>query len=161
MRSHWQMGALPWGKPSNITDQKYALPILIMKERKWKWKSFSRVQLCNPMDYTLHGILQARILEWVAFPSPGDLPNPRIEPQSPTLQADSLPAEPPGKPKSTRVGSLSLLWRIFLTHELNWGLLHCRQILYQMSYQGSLQNTSLSCIRVNRLSFVPLTRKND
>ena len=55
------------------------------------------------MDYTLHGILQARILEWVAFPSPGDLPNPRIEPQSPTLQADSLPAEPPGKPKSTGV----------------------------------------------------------
>ena len=68
MRSHWQIGALPWGKPSNITDQKYALPILIMKERKWKWKSFSRVQLCNPMDYTVHGILQARILEWVDFP---------------------------------------------------------------------------------------------
>ena len=32
------------------------------------------------------------------FPSPGDLPNPGIEPRSPTLQADSLPAEPPGKP---------------------------------------------------------------
>ena len=61
-----------------------------------EWKLLSCVQLCNPMDYTLHGILQARILEWVAFPSPGDLPNPRIEPQSPTLQADSLPAEPPG-----------------------------------------------------------------
>ena len=34
--------------------------------------------LCNLMDYTVHGILQARILEWVAFPSPGDLPNPGI-----------------------------------------------------------------------------------
>ena len=35
---------------------------------KWKWKSLSRVlTLCNPMDYTVHGILQARILEWVAF----------------------------------------------------------------------------------------------
>ena len=34
---------------------------------KWKWKSLSRVWLCNPMDYTVHGILQARILEWVAF----------------------------------------------------------------------------------------------
>ena len=43
------------------------------------------------------GIIQARILEWVAFPSPGDLPNPGIEPRSPTLQADSLPSEPPGK----------------------------------------------------------------
>ena len=43
------------------------------------------------------------------FRSPGDLPNPGIEPRSPTLQADSLPAEPPGKPKNTGVGSLSLL----------------------------------------------------
>ena len=34
----------------------------------WKWKSFSCVQLCNPMDYTVHGILQARILMWVAIP---------------------------------------------------------------------------------------------
>ena len=39
------------------------------------------------------------------FPSPGDLPNPGIEPRSPVLQADSLPAEPQGKPKSTGVGS--------------------------------------------------------
>ena len=45
--------------------------------------------LCNPMDYTVHGILQARKLEWVAFPSPGDLPNPGIESRSPALQADS------------------------------------------------------------------------
>ena len=60
-----------------------------------------------------------------------------IEPRSPTLQADSLPAEPQGKPKSTGVGSLSLLQRIFPTQELNWGLLHCRKFLYQLSYQGS------------------------
>ena len=53
------------------------------------------------------------------------------------LQADSLPAEPQGKPKNTRVGSLSLLQRIFPTQESNRGLLHCRQILYQLSYQGS------------------------
>ena len=43
-------------------------------------------------------------------PSPGDLPNPGIEPRSPTLQADSLPSEPPEKFKNTRVGNLSLLW---------------------------------------------------
>ena len=49
------------------------------------------------MDYTVQGILQARILEWVAFPFPGDLPNPGIEPGSPILQADSLPAEPQQK----------------------------------------------------------------
>ena len=41
------------------------------------------------------------------FPSPGDLPNPGIEPRSPILQAESLPAEPPGKPKNTGVGSPS------------------------------------------------------
>ena len=38
---------------------------------KWKWKSLSHVLLCNPMSYTVHGILQARILKWVAFPNPG------------------------------------------------------------------------------------------
>ena len=50
--------------------------------------------LCDAIDYTVHELLQVRILEWVAFPSPGDLPNPGIEPRSPPLQEDSLPAEP-------------------------------------------------------------------
>ena len=52
--------------------------------------------LCDPMDYgvTVQGILQARILERVEpVPSPGDLPNPAIEPGSSALQADSLPTE--------------------------------------------------------------------
>ena len=69
------------------------------------------------------------------FPSPGDLPNPGIEPRSPALQADSLPAEPQQKLKNTGVGSLSLLQWIFPTQELNLGLLHCRRILYQQSYK--------------------------
>ena len=51
----------------------------------------------NQPDSSVHGISQARILEWVAFPSPGDLPNPGIEHGSPALQADSLLFEPPGK----------------------------------------------------------------
>ena len=71
------------------------------------------------------------------FPSLGDLPNPGIELGSPTLRAESLPTEPPGKPKNTGVGSLSLLQGIYLTQELNWGLLHCRRILYQLSYEES------------------------
>ena len=54
---------------------------------------------CSLPDSSVHGILQARILEWVAFPSPGDLPHPGIEPGSPALQVDSLPAELPGKPQ--------------------------------------------------------------
>ena len=55
------------------------------------------------------------------FPSPGDLPNPGIKPRSPTLQADSLPAEPPRKTKNPGVGSLSLLQWIFPTQESNGG----------------------------------------
>ena len=71
---------------------------------------------------------------------------PGNEPRSPALQVDSLPAEPQGKPKNTRVGSLSLLQWIFLTQESNQGLLHCRWILYQLSYQGSLfSSVSQSC----------------
>jgi len=76
-------------------------------------------------------------LSGLPFPSPGDLPNSGIEPRSPTLQADSLLSEPPGKPKHTGVGHLSLLQGILLTQESNRGLLHCRWILYQRSYQGS------------------------
>ena len=57
--------------------------------------------------------------------------------RSPALQAESLPAEPPGKPKNTGVGSLSHLQWIFPTQESNGGLLPCRWILYQLSYQGS------------------------
>ena len=43
------------------------------------------------------GILQAKILEWVVIPPPGDLPNPGIEPRSPAQQVDSVPSGPPGK----------------------------------------------------------------
>ena len=52
----------------------------------------------SPPGSSVHGILHARELEWVTCPTPGDLPNPGIKPRSPAVQADSLPAEPPGKP---------------------------------------------------------------
>ena len=68
------------------------------------------------------------------FPTQGL--NPGIKSRSLTMQEDSLLAEAQAKPKNTRVGSLSLLQWIFLTQKLNWGLLHCRWILYQLSYQG-------------------------
>ena len=77
--------------------------------------------LGDPMDYTVHGILQARILEWVAFPFSRGASNTGIKLNSPALQVDSLPAEPGAKSKKTGVGHLSLLQRIFLTQELNWG----------------------------------------
>ena len=101
----------------------------------WKWKSLSRVQLFAT-PWTTQSMEFSRPEYWSGepFPSPGDLPNPGIKPRSPALQADSLPAEPPGKPKNTGVGSLSLLQQLFLTQESNPGLLYCRRILYQLSY---------------------------
>ena len=101
-------------------------------------KSLSRVQLFAIL-WTTQSMECSRPEYWIGqlFTFPGHLPNPGIEPRSPTLQVDSLPDEPPGKPKNAEVGSLSLLQRIFLTQESNRGLLHCRGILYQLSYQGS------------------------
>ena len=73
----------------------------------------SCLTLCDPMDYTVHGILQARILEWVAFPfSRGIFP----------IQGSNL------------------------------GLLHCRWILYQLSYQGS---PSICCCAVTESCLIP------
>ena len=63
----------------------------------------SCLTLCDPMgcilpDSSVHGILQARILEWIAIPFSGDLSNPGIKPRSPTLQPESFLSEPSGKP---------------------------------------------------------------
>ena len=59
--------------------------------------------LCDPMDCTLpvssvYGISQARKLEGLPFPSPEDLPNPGIKPESPDLAGGFFTTEPPGKP---------------------------------------------------------------
>ena len=56
---------------------------------------------CSPPGSSAHGIFQARILEWVVIPTPGDLSNPEIEtvtPASPALAGGFLPLEPPGEP---------------------------------------------------------------
>ena len=107
--------------------------------------------LCNPVDYTVHGISRPEYWSGQVFLSPGDLSNPGIEPRSPQLQADSLPAEPPRKPKNTAVGSLTLLQHIFPTQESIQGLLHYKQILYEPSYQGSpiVLTTPLNIPRVH------------
>ena len=96
--------------------------------------------LCDPIDY-IQSMEFSRPEYWNTFPSPGDLPNPGIEPRSPASQVDSLPSESQRKSKSTRGGSLSLLQGIFPTQRWNQDLLHCRWILYQLSYQGSPSHT--------------------
>ena len=65
--------------------------------------------LCNPTDCSppgssIHRISQARILEWIAFPSPGELPRPGIKPVSHAWQADSLPLSHQGSPTINRMG---------------------------------------------------------
>ena len=102
----------------------------------------SCLTLCDPMDNSLpsslpQGFSRQEYSSGLSCPPPGDLPNPGIKPRCLALQADSLPSEPTGKPKNTGVGSLFLLQGIFLIQEANQGLLHGRQILYQLSYQGS------------------------
>ena len=70
------------------------------------------------------------------FPTQGLNPG-STEPRSLTLLTDSLPAEPQRNPENIGVGSLSCLQVIFPTQQSNRGLLHCRWILYQLSYQGN------------------------
>ena len=71
--------------------------------------SQSCLTLCDPMDYIVNGILQVQILCVQLFPSPGDVPNPRLEPRSHALQMDSLPAEPQGKPNYSSSSSNQLI----------------------------------------------------
>ena len=101
---------LLWPKPSYELLTELCIHVGKCKtNRKWKLKvrvklTQSCLTLCDPMDYTLssssvHGILQARILKWVAVPFTGGSSQPGIRLRSPELRADSLPSEPPGKPK--------------------------------------------------------------
>ena len=118
--------------------------------------------LCNPVDCSppgssVHGISQARMLEWVAIPPPGDLPNPGINTgiksesltfptlanrfftTSATWEAQGLhsPRNSPGQ--NTGVGSRSPLQRIFPTQRWNPSVPHCGRSLYQLSHQGGLK----------------------
>ena len=103
------------------------------------WKSLSHVQLfVSP--WTIQSREFSRPEDWSGQTFPRG-----SKPRSPALQLDSLPAELQGEPKNTGVGGLSLLQVIFLTQELNWGLLHCRGILYQLSYQGG---PGTACIKI-------------
>ena len=110
------------------------------------WAAQLCLTFCDPMDCK-----PARLLcPWDSpgkntvlgsMPSSRASSHPRDWTQAPCIAGDSLPSEPPGKPKNSGVRSLSLLQGIFVTQELNRGLLRIRQILYQLNYQGSLPVT--------------------
>ena len=83
------------------------------------------------------GILQERILGWVAMPSSRESSQPKDQTQVFCIAGKLFTIWTTRKPKNTGVGSLYLLQGNFLIQKLNQGLLHCRWILYQLSYQGS------------------------
>ena len=116
---------------------------VIISFKAYSFESESESQSVMSNSFQPHGLSMefSRPEYWSGqpFPSPGDLLNPGLKPRSPALQADSLPAKPQGGPKNTRVGSLSLLQGMFLIQESNQGLLHCKHILYQLSYEETLQ----------------------
>ena len=97
---------------------------------------------CSPPGFSVPGILQARILVWIAIPFSKESSQPRDQAQVSHIAGGFLPAEPQGKPKNTGMGSLSLLQWIFPIQESIQRLLHFRQILYQLSYKGSLHKTT-------------------
>ena len=144
-------------------------------------------KLCNPVDYTVHGILQARILELVAvlfsrgssqpmdqsqvsctagrfftsrvtreaqeywrgwpIPSPVDLPNEGIKLESPALQADSLPAELPGKPQCPQKSLPKKLKKL-------------KNYLIIIDYIGNNQLISyLNSINIPHTSYIPVSKR--
>ena len=85
----------PWKKSYDQPEKK--------KRKKESEVAQACPTLCNPMDCSpsgssVHGIIRQEYWSGLPFPSPGDLPNPGIEPRSPALLADALLSEPPGKP---------------------------------------------------------------
>ena len=93
--------------------------------------------LCDPTDYTVHGILRARILEWVAFPFSRGSSQPRDQTQVSHIAGGFFTSCATREAQEYWSGYLSLLQGIFLTQESNQGILHGRWILYRLSYEGS------------------------
>ena len=89
---------------------------------------------CSLPGSSNHGIFQARVLEWVPFPSPGDRPDPGIETGSPASRADVLPPEPPGKPqlneapKNTMTELYESLLLVVAINELYCIIIMCTKI---------------------------------
>ena len=99
----------------------------------------SRLTLCEPVDHSppdssVHGILQARILEWVAI----SFSRGSFQPRAPALQTDSLPSEPPGKPK-------------YCTVSLIYGLLKKRDETTETKNGGSGLQKMVVGYKVNKL----------
>ena len=134
----------PWDSPGKNTGVGCHFLLQRMKVKSESEVTQSCPTLRDPMDCSppgssIHGIFQARVLEW------GAIAFSEKESESRSVVSDSLrlhglysPWNSPGQ--NTGVGSLSLLQGIFSTQGSNIGLLHCGQILYQLSHKRSPSN---------------------
>ena len=126
-----------------MKNQGWIWPVGMARSRSSKVKvTQSCLTLCDPMDCPWNspgqntGVGSLSLLQGI-FPTPGIKPRDQIQVYD--IAGRFVTRFMPGKPKNTKVSSLSPLQWFFLTQESNWGLLHCRWILYQLSYQGSLK----------------------
>ena len=127
----WNQAGTMWG--SKDTKISLCAPFLVCR----KQASFSLNELRAGSVTKCCDISQARILKWVAISSSKGSSLPRDQTLVSYIVGTFFTSWATREAQNTGVGSLSLLQGIFLTQESNWGLLHCRWILYQLSYQGS------------------------
>ena len=135
IKSYYQTTSLPHQIQFSLCIQ---MPFLMPSKKTHFLERFLQACCAVPSHSVMPNSLQprrlqpARLLIYGDSPGKNTMPSSRgsSQPRFATLPVDSLPAEPLGKPQNTGVGSLSLLWWVFPTQELNWGLLHCRQTLY-------------------------------
>ena len=116
----------PWKK--SYDKSAAVLNYSVMSDSLW-YHRLQPARLC-----CLWGFSRQEYWSGLPYPPSRGSSEPRDRTQV-SLLADSLPSEPPGKPKNNRVGGLSLLQGIFLTQKSNRGLLHCRQILYPLRHK--------------------------
>ena len=122
----WLWGTGPW--LWHPRGHAFWIPVDSGKVWKWKCELLSHLWLCDamycsPPGSSVHGILQARILEWVAISLSRASSRPGIEPGSPALQAGSLVSEPPGKPWKSilnRKSEIPTVRRLLRLREVNF-----------------------------------------
>ena len=131
---------------ANLEDTKKATGLVVLVTQ-------SCPTLCDPTncslpDSSVHGILQARILEWIAVPFSRDLPNPVVKPGSLVSQTDPLPSEVQGRstlPWWTRTGQSSFQFprRVVPKNVLTIGQLHSSPMLVRSCLKSCMLGFSI------------------
>ena len=138
--------------PKTFCHPKNTRKIIPIFKREVKRGSLVKVKvaqscltLCDPMDYTVHGILQARILEWVAFPFSRGSSQPRDWTQVSSTAGRFFTSWATREAQGYWSGYPFPSPADLSNPGIEQGLLHCRQILYQLSNQGSSVGKESTC----------------